>query len=345
MRNDVPAERLSREEFLKKQRARLELYFSLTANEHEAREQFEKLALDTYDQIASIERYISPFSIEAESAFNFANAGENLRKCVSLGLLRRWQAWKGSYQGLLDRNPRLALYDLMHGIGETHSSSSWPYGLEPAISDWIDSGQREPMPFDDRRAVVTPAFYERLRLARREAAGFLYLRDGREPGVTFLPEADWQREKARQEEERAARIRQAEQLRNSAERFQTRMAEILAEAQKDTVFWEALRIWEMARESQRPNSTFPDRRDRLVGPIAIARSAENPDAKGSDPDAIPLDTLLADAVERIRQSEDGQIGLTIALTVAILRGAMRRELAFDDVLVWPAGPSLGEGRL
>jgi hypothetical protein len=79
----------------------------------------------------------------------------------------------------------------MHEIGETHTFASWPYYLEEAIQDWVDRDKIKPLPFDDRKGIVTPEFYGRLHELRRKAGGWLYWKDD-ESGVVFLPEVQWQ---------------------------------------------------------------------------------------------------------------------------------------------------------
>lgn len=346
-----------REAFRQRQRASLDYYFSLTEGEETVREHFERMALRTYDELPDTNKPSYSFSIEAHSAFNFAHEQDHIHEMISLDLVQNWKSWEKAYDGLLNRNPRLALHDFIHWIGETHDYSSWPYGLEPAISDWIDGGQREPIPFDDRQDIVTPDFYERLRHARREAGGFFVFES--EAGTVFLPEAEWQRKKrtmafvaagrafeAAHAEEKARRLQayREEEAARKADPIQRRVAKILVLARGEPDFWEALRAWERDREARRP-AAVSDGDGRLAGPIAIRRRTDPVSATGGNPPvAIPLDPLLADFIERIRAPEDDEIGLTTPFVVAILRGTVRDELGYDGTLVWPGGPSLGEGR-
>ena len=326
----------SREQFRARQRAILEDEFALTAGEDAARETFEALALETYDLLADAGLPPHSISLDPESSFGFDNEREAAQALIPPALRRRWQAWKDAHRAL---SARFALHDLLHGIGATNDHSSWPAGLETAISDWIDGGQREPMPFDDRHGIVTPDFYERLRRARREAGGFFVYAS--KAGTRFLPEGEWQREKALQNAQREAQTRRYNEARRQGDRFQLKIARILTLARGEAGFWDALRSWERDRETHRPSVE----EGGLTGPIAIGRRMEDSPATGhADRDAIPLDPLLADFVRRVHTPEDSRAGLTVALVVAFLRGTVRGELGLDGTLVWPGGPSLGEGR-
>lgn len=160
----------------------------------------------------------------------------------------------------------------------------------------------------------------------------------------FLPEADWQRKKASETDRGEALSRRQRESFRRADRLQSRMAKILVLARGEPDLWEDLRAWERDREARRP-AAAAGKGGELAGPIAIERRTDSVLATGGNPsDAIPLDPLLADFIERIRAPEDDEIGLTPPLVVAILRGTVRDELGFDGTLVWPGRPSLGEGR-
>jgi hypothetical protein len=195
---------MDRNDFVAKQRTYLDEMFAFAPGENEARQRFEQLALDTYDCLSTGGNPPhSTFKIEPASYFNFV-LQRWLHPLVPPSLLNRWQDWTHSYPFLLERNPRLALYDLMQWIGETNLFESWPYGWEDLIEDWVTSGNFEPIPFDDRMGVINLEFYGRLQSARKQSKGWFYW-DNVTRRVVFAPEAEWQRVRAQKAAARQAR--------------------------------------------------------------------------------------------------------------------------------------------
>jgi hypothetical protein len=84
----------------------------------------------------------------------------------------------------------LELRDMLHSISESYNSSSWPVGRETEILDWVEGGDWTAVPFDDRHEIVSPKFYERLRVLRRLLGGWLYF-DHERQEVIFASEAEW----------------------------------------------------------------------------------------------------------------------------------------------------------
>ncbi|MGI4800961.1 MAG: hypothetical protein ACRYG8_44430 [Janthinobacterium lividum] len=178
---------MERERFALGQALMLDEMFALTDGEGPARQGFERLALDTYDALASQSEDYVPFhlfSILPSSALCPASNKLTLER-LPLPLRREWVAWEEGFEDLVGRHPRLTLYDMLSWISETHTFSSWPARWEGDIRDWVDGGSITPMPFDDRLGIITPEFYARLRQARERCRGWLYW-DGKE--VRFIPD-------------------------------------------------------------------------------------------------------------------------------------------------------------
>lgn len=178
-----------RDGFIAHQAEVLDRYFALAPRENAARRRFERLALDTYDRIAGKGPVESPF-YPYPSAFNFADYDRGAGDLVPAAIRGRWEAWKRDYAALLARNPVLELRDALHDMGESHDASSWPYGMEEEIEDWVAGGDRLSIPFEDRNRVATPAFYGRLRELRALIDGWVHYEE-RERRVVWSRGADW----------------------------------------------------------------------------------------------------------------------------------------------------------
>lgn len=150
--------------------------FSLTTGEEMVRRQAEQLTFDTCNALAALEQtatHVRVFGLDPESAFCPA-ADKRLLAHLPPPLAQRWTEWKGEYQRLAARNPKLALHDMLSWISETHVFSSWPTGWEDRIRDWVDADSLMPMPFDDRLEIIKPEFYAQLRKLRAECQGWLH---------------------------------------------------------------------------------------------------------------------------------------------------------------------------
>ena len=166
---------LTRDRFIAAQAEILDEIFGLAPGEDVARRTFEKLALDTYDALAAAAvRNLLPFD-PYPSASNFAVYDRGAGKAVPDEVRARWRAWQAKYLRLLERRPALELRDAIHTISESHDRSSWPTeALEHMIQAWVDAGDPQAVPFDDRDGIATPRFYSRLRELRRAVGGWLY---------------------------------------------------------------------------------------------------------------------------------------------------------------------------
>ena len=186
-KSDTP--RVARERFVARQVLELDEMFALAAGESPARQKFEQLALETYDALASQGREYVPFHIFVIQPDSSLSPARNKRLLERLPLLlrQRWVEWEGDYKNLAEHNPKLALYDMLSWISETHDFTSWPSNWEHRIRDWVDADCLAPMPFDDRLEIITSEFYARLRQARAQCRGWLYW-DGKT--VKFLPDPD-----------------------------------------------------------------------------------------------------------------------------------------------------------
>jgi hypothetical protein len=326
---------MTREQFFVQQTHMLDRIFSLTKDERESRSRFEQLTLDSFDFLASQQvNVFHAFSPWPESAFSLLKC-KNFREQVSPSLLRRWEDWTKEYYEIAERNPSLELRDLMQDISESHNASSWPYGLERRIQIWLDAGDPiTPPPFHDRRGIVTPDFFHRLRELRRRCGGWLYWNDELKR-VVFAQESEWQKVQAAQEAAEEKWQRDWRESKDKANRREKQLARILASACNDTRFWSDLKSWELAREDKRP-CELPQV-TALSGPVRIQLKAKSREQKIAD--RIPaVDAIFTDFIVRTRSVDDV---LTEQEIVLFLRSYVRNELGLDGVLSWAGGPGIG----
>lgn len=109
---------------------------------------------------------------------------------------RGWLEWKVAYAALLERNPRLELADMLGWIGEVIDASSWPYGQEDRLREWVDRGERLPLPkpplgpWDE--AELDESFYQRLHELRAVTGGWIWYDDATNRRV-FIADPDGRR--------------------------------------------------------------------------------------------------------------------------------------------------------
>jgi uncharacterized protein YndB with AHSA1/START domain len=180
------ADKLSsnRKSFLIQQTLCADRKFAFTSGEEEPRERFLGLATDTYDFLILMGADSSlpfdphpwPEGYTVQTVWGKRSrrslvpdrppaCGPNLHGIeVSRGLLDRWKSWNREYYEVRARNPRLELRDMMQNMSESHDAMSFPDEfMELRIRNWIDAGDcTTPPPFDDRRGVATPEFFNRL---------------------------------------------------------------------------------------------------------------------------------------------------------------------------------------
>lgn len=332
---------MDREKFIAEQTHAVDSKFSLTSGEDDARARFLRLAIDTYDFLASqgaagvLSFDFAPWT--TDNVLRGAGSWTRDRPRIELSpdLKGRWENWTPEYFEVCARNPRLELREALHAISESHDASSWPAHYERRISDWVDAGDpAAPPPFDDRYDIVTPEFFNRLRELRQRCGGWLYW-DDTVHKVVFAAEPEWQRVRAQQEAADAEQRRAWKTAQERHERLAKRLPQVIAAARGDAGFWEALRNWELEREKRRPSKIAPD---PLGGPIRI--EAERLIAKEkTPPENRPLDPIFAEFIARVREPDDV---LTVDVIVLNLRAEVRRELDLDHVIGWPGGPGLGE---
>lgn len=327
---------MDRDKFIKAQAGRLDEVFSFTRNENEARARFERLALDSYDFLKSMNTaFYWGFNPTRWPFKDYFGPPE---------LMQRWRDWEEEYKSLRRRNPRLELYDVMHEISESHNASSWPDGREGRIQSWVDAGDpRAEPPFDDRHGIVTDAFFNRLRELRQSCGGWLYWNNDLRR-VVFAPETEWQKIRAAQDAKRAQVEKMARDNLAVIALFEKRSSELLAAARGDNKFWGALKQWELAREAKRPGEPAakppPPKVGQLSGPIRLVSKGvrQITSEEKYKLDNPPLDPIFADFVVRFRLPDDVLIP---SIIVGLLRHAVREELGLDSTLTWSGGPSVG----
>jgi hypothetical protein len=319
---------MERAQFIEQQTWEADRKFSLTAGEEDARERFLRLAIDTYDFLASagaVPAWV--FDPSPESGVNPLRYQWKQRDGrpieFSLALIERWENWDREYFEIRARSPRLELRDMMHTISESHNASSWPDGYEPHIQAWVDAGDPSvPPPFEDRHGIITVTFFNRLRELRQLCGGWLYLNHELHR-VVFAPESEWQR---MQEATDAKRRRERGESRARDERVRRRLAQIIAMARSDNIFWNALCTWELEREEGLDDLATvyvldsPATSTQAVG----RRLSPKKQAEHNNP---PVDySIFAEFIARVHEPHDEVIVLEIILS---LRREMRRELGLD----------------
>jgi hypothetical protein len=313
---------MKRAQFIEQQTREADRKLSLTAGEEEARERFLRLAIDTYDFLASAgagPAWLfdpSPESAGNPLRYQWKRRGDSRPIEFSPALIERWENWNREYFEIRARSPRLELRDMMQEISESHNASSWPDGYEPHIQAWVDAGDSSaPPPFVDRYGIVTATFFNRLRELRQLCGGWLYWSNDLHH-VVFAPESEWQRMRAAQE---AADAKRREESKVPLERSRRRLAQIIAMARSDNTFWSALRTWELKREA------------KGLGDLATIYVSNSP---ATSTQAVgrrlsPEEQIIWEFIARVCEPDDVVTELDIFLN---LRAEMRRELGLDGTL-------------
>lgn len=184
------------------QQQTIDEFTALTPGETDAHSLFSHLARATNDELQRLGSYrtllqFSPDSVGFGSAHIKAVGAE-----VSDELVQGWKRFAKLYQGLIARNPRLELRDLMQDISERRESASWPHMWEWDIERWICDGAPE----GQMRYPVDNDIRDRLLELYPILGGWLYLD---ETGmVVFAETAAFRQVKVRMDAEREERIRQ-----------------------------------------------------------------------------------------------------------------------------------------
>ena len=111
----------------------------------------------------------------ASSAMNLASPVSEIdRRSLPMHLQEGWLEWSDSYTRLLARNPRLELAAMMEEISEWYDGSSWPYGNEDRLREWVDADDITTFPLEMRADFPNEGFYRRLQHLRRITAGWTF---------------------------------------------------------------------------------------------------------------------------------------------------------------------------
>jgi hypothetical protein len=185
------------------QRRIIDEFIALTPGEAAAHSLFSHLARATNDELQKLGSYRTLFLFSPDSA-GFGSAHiKAVGAKVSEELVQGWKRFADLYQGLIARNPRLELRDLMQDISERMDSASWPDGREWDIERWICDGAPEGQM---RYCRVDDDIRDRLLELYPILGGWLYLD---ETGmVVFAETAVFRQVKVRMDAEREERIRQ-----------------------------------------------------------------------------------------------------------------------------------------
>jgi hypothetical protein len=315
---------MERTQFIELQTWQVDRMLSLTAGEEAARNRFLQLAIDTYDFLASagaVPLWVFGLSAAGNPLCYPWNRRDGRAIEFSPALIERWENWNREYFEIRARSPRLELRDMMQEISESHNASSWPDGYERRLQVWVDAGDPSaPPPFDDRHRIVTATFFSRLRELRRLCGGWLYWNNDLRR-VVFARESEWQPMCAEQE---AADDKQREESKIRHERLRRRLAQIVAMARSDNIFWNALRTWELERQAKGLDDvstiylvSLPATKPRAVGrPLS-------PGEEGN----LPVDSIVAEFIARVMSESDDALEI-----VQSLRREVRRELGLDGTL-------------
>jgi len=120
--------------------------FDFAPDEGEARSKFRRLALDTYDYFAPSVGFMWPFSPVPQFAQSDIDHWTGLQVPMPPDLQERWHAWRAEWPGLLERNPKVELYLAIKALAYSFRQNSWMNGFEGRLQDWVDSGERLPIP-------------------------------------------------------------------------------------------------------------------------------------------------------------------------------------------------------
>lgn len=321
-----PPPPLTREKFIVEQERRIETFFSrCTTDESDARARFMQLACDTFDFLVA--EAVAPwqaFHVEQFEGVSFQ--GRMAKEYPGLeapsALQTRWADWDLELDDIFARNPRFGLDLVMNWIGESNGQGSWPYRQECRIYKWIKANDPSlPPPFVDGYGIVPPKFYRRLHdLWKRSGGWFSDYND------SFVSDAEMERICADQEARELANKKQYEK---SLRIFQ-RLEDIVAIARADTQFWQALKSWELDRQSQPPEASKGQhfgpheklklpRGFRVLGRRQMTAEDEAALERLVDPFFLPF-------ILRVREPEDE---LNNFLIMTSLRNAVRSELGLS----------------
>jgi hypothetical protein len=141
------------------------------------------------------------------------------------------------------------MLEMHHMMREIEESTMGGSVNEEAIQDWLDGGQRLPLPFEDRRDIATAQFYERFRELRRRVKGWVHSYNAAGP-IVFSPESEWQVIRSTL----SARQLEQQKLRKEAQRarWQKDFDEILHLAKSNKAFWQSLIETESALDKNMP---------------------------------------------------------------------------------------------
>jgi hypothetical protein len=293
-----------RERFIEGQLQELNEKFGLTDGEERERERFFRMAVETYELFAQSHRYVSPFKINPESAFNFINSREKKERAgIPPALMERWRQWRDDYPGLLKRNPKLEMHDMMVAIGESDSAMGWPF-QEEQIQDWLDSGNRFPLPFADRYDIATEEFYHKFRYLRQCVGGWLHSGDR---GIVFSPEAEWQALRSANKAAQRERTNWLEEEQAKKARRERRLTEIFEEARAEKTLWQQLIECELAFEKVAPT---PD--GIIPGLIVVGRREGDVRPR---PDREPLMRFVSGLNKRADGIPDRDIAVHILINL------------------------------
>ncbi len=265
MNPNPPLQPLARDDFLESQARAVDDFFSeLTDGESVARAEFEQLSTDTYDYLASVGQPPSAYVLllgSTDSRFNWLTYNYPSTIEVPPGLKSRWNQWGIVFAELKSRNPRIALYNAMKQISETHFWISWPSDWEWSIDNWLLANDpTQPAPFNDHYGILTPEFYRELRDIRLRCGGMLY--DNEHGRIVFKPDAEWEPIRAKMEAE--AHRRRQKEIQGRFSIIDRGVKEIILQARSDNQLWEALKNWELQEEAKaeckslRHANGFPD---------------------------------------------------------------------------------------
>lgn len=160
-------------DFMKRQAGAIERELSnLVTDDRGERDVFLSLAFDTFDAMPpAARRRARSWRMDPDSAAcPSVSAAHRDRENLPADLQSRWEAWREAFEAMRERNPRLEIAGILEKISEAHDASSWPYGSETEIMEWVKADEYRPLPFDVRGLDGLP--YLRARLAQlRGAAG------------------------------------------------------------------------------------------------------------------------------------------------------------------------------
>jgi hypothetical protein len=179
------AKQITKDVFIKYQNEYLDEMFGLMPLEIPARKYFDELASETFDvlnapDITDAQYMFIPHIFDIAMNATVIIFRLQKRHSIAPELTNKWIAWENDmYPALKARNPNLEIHDMLIEISESYDHSSWPWGYENEILEWVKTGSFQPIPqrfihdFTSSQTGLDEQFFNRLCEVYKAAGGWL----------------------------------------------------------------------------------------------------------------------------------------------------------------------------